>query len=42
MEVKVPRDILQYEESLFFGLTLRQFLFSVIAIAVAVGSFLLC
>ena len=41
MEVKVPRDILQYEESLFFGLTLRQFLFSVIAIAVAVGSFLL-
>lgn len=42
MEVKVPRDILQYEESLFFGLTLRQFLFSVLAVAVAVGAFLLC
>lgn len=42
MEVKVPRDILQYEGSLFFGLTLRQFLFSVLAVAVAVGAFLLC
>lgn len=30
MEVRVPRDILTYEERLFFGLSVRQF-FSVIA-----------
>jgi len=41
MEVKVPRDILKYEETLFFGLTLRQFLFSVLAVGVAVGVFFL-
>lgn len=42
MEVKVPRDILKYEEALFFGLSLRQFLFSLLAIGVAVGAYLLC
>ena len=41
MEVKVPRDILKYEETLFFGLTLRQFLFSLLAVDVAVGVFFL-
>lgn len=41
MEVKVPRDILQYEESLFFGLSLRQFLFSLLAVGVAVGAYFL-
>lgn len=41
MEVKVPRDILQYEESLFFGLTLRQFIFSLLAVGVAIGSYFL-
>ena len=41
MEVKVPRDILKYEETLFFGLTLRQFLFSLLAVGVAVGVFFL-
>lgn len=41
MEVKVPRDILKYEEALFFGLSLRQFLFSLMAVGVAVGAFLL-
>lgn len=41
MEVKVPRDILSYEESLFFGLSLRQFLFSLIAVGVAVGAYFL-
>lgn len=42
MEVKVPRDILKYEEALFFGLSLRQFLFSLLAVGVAVGAYLLC
>lgn len=41
MEVKVPRDILKYEEALFFGLSLRQFLFSLMAVGIAVGAFLL-
>lgn len=41
MEVKVPRDILKYEEKLFFGLTLRQFLFSLLAVGVAVGVYFL-
>jgi hypothetical protein len=42
VEVKFPRDILKYEEALFFGLSLRQFLFSLIAVGVAVGAYLLC
>ena len=41
VEVKVPRDILKYEEALFFGLSLRQFLFSMLAVGVAVGSYFL-
>lgn len=41
MEVKVPRDILKYEEALFYGLSLRQFLFSMLAVGVAVGSYFL-
>lgn len=36
MEVKINREIRQYTESMFFGLSLRQFFFSVIAVAVAV------
>ena len=41
MEVKVPRDILRFEESMFFGLSLRQFLFAGLAVGVAVGSYFL-
>ena len=36
MEVKINREIRQYTESMFFGLSLRQFFFSLAAIAVAV------
>ena len=36
MEVKINREIRQYTESMFLGLSLRQFFFSVIAVAVAV------
>ena len=36
MEVKINREIRQYTESLFFGLSMRQFFFSLIAAVVAV------
>ncbi len=36
MEIKVNREIRDYTESLFFGLSLRQCIFSVLAIGVAV------
>lgn len=36
MEVKINREIRQYTESMFFGLSLRQFVFSVLAVGVAV------
>ena len=37
MEVKINREIRDYTESMFFGLSLRQFLFSVLAVGAAVG-----
>ena len=37
MEIKINREIRDYSESMFFGLSMRQFFFSLIAIAVAVG-----
>ena len=36
MEVKINREIRQYTESMFFGLSMRQFVFSLIAAVVAV------
>ena len=36
MEVKINREIRNYTESMFFGLSLRQFIFSVLACGVAV------
>ena len=41
MEVKINREIRSYTESMFFGLSLRQCVFSVLAIAVAVGLYFL-
>ncbi len=41
MEVKINRDIRQYTESVFFGLSLRQFFFSILACLVAVGLYFL-
>lgn len=37
MEVKINREIRDYTESMFFGLSLRQFVFSLLAVFVAVG-----
>lgn len=36
MEVKINREIRNYTESIFFGLSIRQFIFSVLACIVAV------
>ena len=37
MEVKINREIRDYTESMFFGLSMRQFIFSALAVAVAVA-----
>ena len=42
MEVRVNKEIREYSENMFFGLTLRQFLFSVLGCAAAVGIYFLC
>lgn len=36
MEVKINREIRNYTESMFFGLSLRQFFFSILAVGIAV------
>lgn len=37
MEVKITKEIRDYQESIFFGLSVRQFFCSLFALAVAVG-----
>ena len=37
MEVRINKEVRDYTESIFFGLSLRQFAFSLLAVAVAVG-----
>ena len=37
MEVRINKEVRDYQESLFFGLSLRQFLFALLAALVAVG-----
>ena len=37
MEVRINKEVRDYQESLFFGLSLRQFLFALLAVLVAVG-----
>jgi len=37
LEVKINREIRDYTESLFFGLSMRQFIFSILAVIVAIG-----
>ena len=39
MEVKINREIRNYTESMFFGLSLRQFIFSVLACSAAAGTY---
>ena len=37
MEVRINKEIRDYQESMFFGLSLRQCIFSLLAVAAAVG-----
>ena len=37
IEVRINKEVRDYQESLFFGLSLRQFIFSLLAVLVAVG-----
>ena len=41
MEIKINREIRDYSEAVYFGLSLRQFIFSVLACGVAVGLYFL-
>ena len=41
MEVRINREIREYTESMFFGLTMRQFIFTCLAIAVSIISYFL-
>ena len=41
LEVKINREIRNYTESMFFGLSMRQFVFSALALLVAVGLYFL-
>lgn len=41
LEVKINREIRNYTESMFFGLSMRQFIFSALAILVAVRLYFL-
>ena len=40
MEVKINKEIREYTEGIFFGLNLRQLIFSILAIAAALGVYL--
>ena len=41
MEAKINKEIRNYSESIFFGLSMRQFIFSLLAVLVAVGLYFL-
>ena len=41
IEIKIPKEIREYRESIFFGLTTRQFICSLLALGVAVGVYFL-
>ena len=41
LEVKINKEIREYTEAVFMGLSLRQFFFSVLACVVAVGAYFL-
>lgn len=42
MEIKVNKEVRDYTESIFLGMSFRQFLFSIIACVVAVIIYLSC
>ena len=40
MEIKIPKEIRQHRETIFFGLSLRQFLCAALAVGIAVTVYL--
>lgn len=42
MEIKINQEIKEYNETMFFGLSVRQFIFAVLACASAVGIYFGC
>lgn len=42
IEIKINKEINNYKENIFFGLTLRQFVCSAAAVAIAVGAYFVC
>lgn len=41
IEIKIPKEISEYQESVFLGLSLRQFVCSLLAVGMAVGLYFL-
>lgn len=42
MEIKINKEIKEYNETMFFGLSVRQFIFALIACGAAVGIYFGC
>lgn len=42
MEIKINKEIKEYNETMFFGLSVRQFIFALLACAAAVGVYFSC
>ena len=40
MEIKIPKEVRQHKETIFFGLSARQFFCAVAAVGLAVGVYL--
>lgn len=41
IEIKIPKEIREYQEAIFFGLNTRQFICSLLALSAAVGFYFL-
>ena len=41
MEIKIPKEVRQHSETIFFGLSTRQFICAVLAVGVAIGAYFL-
>ena len=41
IEVKIPKEVRQHKETIFFGLSVRQFICSALAVVIAAGVYLL-
>ena len=42
MEIKINKEIKEYNETIFFGLSARQFVFSILACGAAIGIYFGC